>query len=98
MHSEAKSRPLKTLISDLEVKLGDETSRKLDEKNNGDIDVPRNGLAKAFLYESDAILKSPLKRLHFAQKERGGAGGDESGDVEDQGKTAKRMRTEQNDL
>lgn len=81
----------------------------LDGKTNGngDIDVPTNGhrKKKVFVCQSDAILKPPFKRLHFAQRDGGGGG---EGEIEekveeeeeepgDEGTTtAKRMRTEQN--
>lgn len=78
----------------------------LDGKTNGngDIDVPTNGhrKKKVFGCQSDAILKPPFKRLHFAQRDGGGGEGEieakeEEEEPGDEGTTtAKRMRTEQN--
>lgn len=109
--------PLNTrlLHSDMHMKPNDGDDNDDDDDaligqhldGNGDIDVPTNGhrKKKVFVCQSDAILKPPFKRLHFAQRDGGGGG---EGEIEekveeeeeepgDEGTTtAKRMRTEQN--
>lgn len=104
LHKELQSHvPFKALLSDLEIKLSDETLRQVDGNSNVEKDDgPRSECGKmtAFVRESEStcMLKYPLKRLHFMQRDEGRAGGRGEGagtGGEEKDTTAKRLRTEE---